>query len=621
MAPDCQVRKLHIRAQEQSFVPRLTYVLEEALRTASFTGVPANGVVYVRSLDLGRHGPSVSSRALARKIDDLFRAARPVMITETRPEQPAASVVWFPDELSPYRLLIKLLAANQRPLSWYWPTAVQGWHSQLGGWESCHLVLTGVSAQKTGIKGLGLVLAPLLDAGRLHDLFDRIGRRGTARLLGNLGLKQALDFQCAPAPLEKGAGRKEKETAAAVLAITAAERASLAAAVRRWSVFDPRTMLLSYLILDRLGKEPHPVQVGRLLATLASAASDRRTIPNPIVQSGNGAAAATGNTALRPGKQPSDDLKEKMARAETAPPGEDQERRGLGGRDSRLENEAIEGETRKTTETAVRSERQADAPARDRQPQQAKERRAVSSGKHLTEAWPLFGGFAGRLSQNAGLVFLVPLLKRLGIEALLATSPEYERSALPKRILWRCARLLHILPDDPVLLLLGKEPEESFRPSAFTAPPHWRRLFPSSGKLHLHLGRVPGQPGRRLLLDEKERLILGVWQADNRKHIARWLEAAQKPMPAATPQSWSLKRLEDNFLLAMSRYVRRYAAMGLASLVRRPAAIACTRTHLDVTIPFRQLDVRVRMAGLDIDPGWVPWLGRVIQFHYVGEER
>ena len=26
--------------------------------------------------------------------------------------------------------------------------------------------------------------------------------------------------------------------------------------------------------------------------------------------------------------------------------------------------------------------------------------------------------------------------------------------------------------------------------------------------------------------------------------------------------------------------------------------------------------VPVRLAGLDINPGWLPWLGRVVQFHY-----
>jgi hypothetical protein len=28
------------------------------------------------------------------------------------------------------------------------------------------------------------------------------------------------------------------------------------------------------------------------------------------------------------------------------------------------------------------------------------------------------------------------------------------------------------------------------------------------------------------------------------------------------------------------------------------------------------VDIEVRRAGLDLDPGWVPWLGRVVTFGY-----
>jgi hypothetical protein len=27
-------------------------------------------------------------------------------------------------------------------------------------------------------------------------------------------------------------------------------------------------------------------------------------------------------------------------------------------------------------------------------------------------------------------------------------------------------------------------------------------------------------------------------------------------------------------------------------------------------------DLRIRRAGLDIDPGWIPWFARVVTFHY-----
>jgi hypothetical protein len=49
----------------------------------------------------------------------------------------------------------------------------------------------------------------------------------------------------------------------------------------------------------------------------------------------------------------------------------------------------------------------------------------------------------------------------------------------------------------------------------------------------------------------------------------------------------------------------------------RPGRIATTRTHLDVVFELRAADIRVRRAGLDINPGWVPWLGRVVTFYYL----
>jgi hypothetical protein len=55
----------------------------------------------------------------------------------------------------------------------------------------------------------------------------------------------------------------------------------------------------------------------------------------------------------------------------------------------------------------------------------------------------------------------------------------------------------------------------------------------------------------------------------------------------------------------------------IRALVHRPGAIVATRTHVDVLMRHSQVDMTVRRAGLDLDPGWVPWLGRVVQFHYL----
>jgi hypothetical protein len=48
----------------------------------------------------------------------------------------------------------------------------------------------------------------------------------------------------------------------------------------------------------------------------------------------------------------------------------------------------------------------------------------------------------------------------------------------------------------------------------------------------------------------------------------------------------------------------------------QPARLLANETHLDLDLLTQRVDIDIRRAGLDIDPGWVPWLGRVVTFHY-----
>jgi hypothetical protein len=57
------------------------------------------------------------------------------------------------------------------------------------------------------------------------------------------------------------------------------------------------------------------------------------------------------------------------------------------------------------------------------------------------------------------------------------------------------------------------------------------------------------------------------------------------------------------------------------ALLLRRAAIHITRTHVDVVFQLRDATGAVRRAGLDLNPGWVPQLGRIVTFHYRQEVR
>ncbi len=73
-----------------------------------------------------------------------------------------------------------------------------------------------------------------------------------------------------------------------------------------------------------------------------------------------------------------------------------------------------------------------------------------------------------------------------------------------------------------------------------------------------------------------------------------------------------------SWLNSMRRWCRLNAEMGLHNLVTRSGQILITRTHLDIWFNPQQADLRIRRIGLDLNPGWVPWFGRVVAFHYTG---
>lgn len=51
-------------------------------------------------------------------------------------------------------------------------------------------------------------------------------------------------------------------------------------------------------------------------------------------------------------------------------------------------------------------------------------------------------------------------------------------------------------------------------------------------------------------------------------------------------------------------------------LFRIEAVLEIDASHVEVLYKLDAVRLDVRRAGLDIDPGWLPWLGKVVRFHY-----
>jgi hypothetical protein len=75
----------------------------------------------------------------------------------------------------------------------------------------------------------------------------------------------------------------------------------------------------------------------------------------------------------------------------------------------------------------------------------------------------------------------------------------------------------------------------------------------------------------------------------------------------------------DSWVAATHRYCSERLRIDLQTLVCREGLVVVTPTHLDLLQPLAAVDLTVRRHALDSDPGWLPWLGRVVSFRYLDE--
>jgi hypothetical protein len=54
----------------------------------------------------------------------------------------------------------------------------------------------------------------------------------------------------------------------------------------------------------------------------------------------------------------------------------------------------------------------------------------------------------------------------------------------------------------------------------------------------------------------------------------------------------------------------------VATVVGRRGRIVAEPGWVEVMLDLNEIDVDIRVAGLDLDPGWVPWLGAAVRFRY-----
>lgn len=102
-------------------------------------------------------------------------------------------------------------------------------------------------------------------------------------------------------------------------------------------------------------------------------------------------------------------------------------------------------------------------------------------------------------------------------------------------------------------------------------------------------------------------------------------------LPTDAPPSRTWRPADQPELDSITGHAHRWLAVTAQRLLHDGAATAETVERLlhrrgtlfaepgwiDVEMPLSQVDIDIRRAGLDIDPGWIGWLGSVVKFRYV----
>lgn len=616
--PARRVRRVRLAAPRPELVRRGALLLEDALHTASLPGVDGGRLLLVRRLDVGRIHPGRAPSALALALEERFRHLASLAVHGDDPAAPSADVIFFRDAVEAHAALAVRLARGIRPDGWFWRAAVPGWRPGTGGGEGLRMILSSAAETPVGAFAPVAVLAALVEAGVAAPLL------GALRWNDGPALLRACGWTPPATPLRLLAAPDDADA----VALPAAWRAIVAERIRAWGRDDARTLWLAAAALAadvpaRMLDPRLPSRAQRIVAALA--------IPSVLPPQPEAAPSLPAS----PDRAADDDHPPASARP-SVPAEEMGEMRTIGiDRSSSPEptrapgmETLVDAEPPRLTDAAVaEAERRMEADASVsvgavdavRRAEQDRRVEAEAAEKPADPPKPerrkRFGD-APEPTAGGGLGFAVPMLARLGIAGMTEAHPWMADARLPPWLLGTIALRCGVPADDPVLAAfdadgLWREPAAE----AWCAPASWTRGITADGPCILRRTK----DGARVLFDGSGRLPLAWWRGDAPDAAEPFLANVVKV--AGTETRGGFRLLREAWTAAARRWCRRGARMGLRTLVMRPGRVLATRTHVDLVFDHRDADVRVRRAGLDLDPGWVPWLGRVVQFHYLYGER
>ncbi len=489
-------------------------MLEDALRVATLPGAESGRLVLIRRIDLGRIAPDATSSTLALQLE---RRCRDLPCnTAGKPAATGPDTVVFADRSHAVLALAQRLANDVSAPEWFWPLAIPGYRTGTTRAMAWRVLLRAVLADPAAPVVAAQFVQCLLASGRLGECIDTLSPTDVPALYA--ACRWTVPVAPSPAPP----------------AVVAPAAATTKRHPPSWAR-DAAWVTSSRLFLEQRPTPPEPVRIwilSLLAVRVRSALAADAGLPETVAR-WLGAVPFHARSLASPSCPPAEAIASGIpASVRQEPP------------DEKFAPSPpvpeIPHDFPRRTQAAVSFPAAATDAARG-------ESTVPTSAPSTPHDSTAFGG----------LLFMVPLLTRLGF------------------VQW-----LHARPD-----LLAED-------------------FASD--LMLELGRRCGMQAN----DPLAFALLALPVADRAILESRWARLVQDPRdsPAMERRAW---------IRSLRTFCRRHAAIGLASIIRRPARIDASPTHLELRLDLTQVDLRIRRAGLDLDPGWVPWLGRVIRFHYL----
>jgi hypothetical protein len=564
------IHRLQLRCERESDARSLAIRFEDALRTAT---LPDTGgrLVFLRRLDLGKIRGDSTSTALSLLIAEAFEREKSSCVHATDIGAGNAPAVWFRDALEAHTSLAQCVLAGTRTDAWFWRKAVPSVSLDGPVTEILRAIVLSLAATPEAPTAVPHWAAALVRAGHARAIVEMFDSKTSTALERAIGLPPPIEP--AVSSIDNEAGVRSAPQGARSHAISVSHpqhRRDATDVLERWFSKIGDSVAASVLRRSIGGSLEHDIPFGEHDTPQRSSLRSASDIPLEAdsatsietVASISGSRLEPANSHLR------------VARDQR----------------SNAANDAL---------AAVRDSLQSTTDAES--PLLFEERRT----SHGDRAW----GLRGAETLVGGIGFLFGVLIRLGYVEWLEAQPQWsDRPILPLFF----ARVLTSVgaPDhDPAWALTTCRETTEPAPADFIAPQRWR----------------DGLSARRTAALRHGTHELGAWtDASGRLLLAAWWQSQSMPdaVVGATHRrsSISLKDpdrvVADAWFIATRRWLRRYGKIGLHDLVHRPARLEITATHLDVWFDPAHADLRVRKAGLDIDPGWLPWWGRAVAFHY-----